>query len=72
MLCSHKCRIIIFFISILIHSQEQDVLTFLNETSDTFKDFALLVRRKLEIFIFLMILTIPLAVLQAASRGPWL
>lgn len=61
-----------FFISILIHSQEQDVLTFLNETSDTFKDFALLVRRKLEIFIFLMILTIPLAVLQAASRGPWL
>lgn len=41
-----------FFISILIHSQEQDVLTFLNETSDTFKDFALLVRRKLEIFIF--------------------
>lgn len=61
-----------FLISILIHSQEQDVLTFLNETSDKFKDFALLVRRKLEIFIFLMILTITLAVLQAASRGPWL
>lgn len=40
--------------------------------TDTFKDFAHLVRRKLEIFIFLMILTTTLAVLQAASRGPWL